>query len=68
MDYTDSGVEVYVDENFEVPNPNTEPTCKEGWSIFGQVSMKLISIVLVLKDHFQFLEVLQKVCGNCHME
>ena len=33
LDYTDSGVEVYVDENFEVPK--NEPTCKQGWSIFG---------------------------------
>ena len=52
LDYTDSGVEVYVDENFEVPK--NEPTCKQGWSIFGLGSIKLILIVWVLKDHFQF--------------
>ena len=50
LEYTDSGVEVYVDENFQVSN--TEPTCKQGWSIFGQVSMNLIIIVFVLKDLF----------------
>ena len=56
LEYTDSGVEVYVDENFVDSTNNqfnstnyqfnstinpTNPLCKDGWSMFDQGSFDL---------------------------
>ena len=43
LEYTDSGVEVYVDENLVNSNNNpTNPTCKDGWSMLGEGSIYMI--------------------------
>ena len=43
LEYTDSGVEVYVDENLVNSNNNpTNPTCKDGWSMLGEGSIDMI--------------------------
>ena len=40
IEYTDSGVEVYVDGNLD--DSNNEPTCNEGWSRFEEGSIDSI--------------------------
>ena len=40
LEYTDSGVEVYVDGN--LVDSNLEPTCNEGWSLFEEGSIDSI--------------------------
>ena len=45
IEYTDSGLEVYVDGNLDDSN-NKQPTskvCKEGWSKFEEGSRDLLS-------------------------